>query len=398
MKNFVFVSPHFPNTYYRFVIGLRKNGFRVLGIGDAPYYELPQELKDNIDEYYCCYDMNNFENEVRAVQYFQDKYGHIDFLESNNEYWLTKDALLRERFNITTGVQGSEIEIYQHKSLMKDRYIKAGVPVAKYILVESKEQMEKFIEEVGYPVFCKPDKGVGAAGDYKIASKEDLDFFFNDKMDDVVYICEQFITGNICSFDAIVNDNSDVIFMTSHCFPPSISDVVKNHSDVFYYTLPSVPDDLAEIGKRVVKAFEVRNRFVHLEFFRLSDDLSGVGKKGDIVALETNMRPAGGYTPDLINFANSVNCYQIYADCIAYGENRQKMDYEKYYAGCASRRDIYEYVHSDDEVRAKYKNCLNAYGRYPLIFSGAMGNRFFMARFKTEEEMNEFRDYVMEQK
>ena len=24
------------------------------------------------------------------------------------------------------------------------------------------------------------------------------------------------------------------------------------------------------------------------------------------------MRPAGGYTPDMINFANSVDCYQIW--------------------------------------------------------------------------------------
>ena len=86
MKNFVFISPHFPDSYYHFIEALKRNGFRVLGIGDALYDELSQPLKNALTEYYCCYNMENFDNEVRALTYFQDKYGHIDFLESNNEF------------------------------------------------------------------------------------------------------------------------------------------------------------------------------------------------------------------------------------------------------------------------------------------------------------------------
>ena len=94
MKNFIFISPHFPSSYFRFVEALKRNGFRTLGIGDAPYHELPEGLKNALDEYYCCLDMDNFENEVNAVKYFENKYGHIDYLESNNEYWLERDAKL----------------------------------------------------------------------------------------------------------------------------------------------------------------------------------------------------------------------------------------------------------------------------------------------------------------
>ena len=79
MQNFVFISPHFPDSFYRFVVALKNNGFRVLGVGDAPYDSLPYELKSALTEYYLCNDMDNFDNEVRAVQYFQDKYGHIDY-------------------------------------------------------------------------------------------------------------------------------------------------------------------------------------------------------------------------------------------------------------------------------------------------------------------------------
>lgn len=394
MQNFVFISPHFPDSFYRFVVALKKNGFRVLGIGDTPYDSLSRELKESLTEYYMCSDMDNFDNEVRAVGYFQDKYGHIDFLESNNEYWLEKDAKLREIFGITTGPVGKEIEFYQHKSLMKQGYEKAGVKTAKWILVEDRKQLEEFIEKVGFPVFIKPDKGVGAEDTFKIEKPADIDYFFEKKLNFITYICEQFVSGNIISFDGICDSKSNVVFCASNFFPPSIADVLHEKKDVFYFTYPHTPKDLEEIGRRVIKAFGVKKRFFHLEFFRLTKPVKGLGKVGDIVPLETNMRPAGGYTPDLINFANSANVYQIYADVMMFDENRQKDEFKHYYAPVASRRDEFSYVHSDQELLEKYKNNICHHGRYADIFSGAMGNRFFMAKFDTVEEMEEFRDYA----
>jgi hypothetical protein len=79
---------------------------------------------------------------------------------------------------------------------------------------------------------------------------------------------------------------------------------------------------------------------------------------------------------------------------IAYDENRQKDEFEHYYAPVASRRDEFTYLHSDEEVLNKYKNVICHHGRYAKVFSGAMGDRFCMAKFKTVEEMNEFRDYI----
>ena len=35
-----------------------------------------------------------------------------------------------------------------------------------------------------------------------------------------------------------------------------------------------------------------------------------MGKKGDVVALEVNMRPCGGFTPDMIDYA--------YSTCLLY--------------------------------------------------------------------------------
>ena len=47
MKNFVFISPNFPVTYWKFCAELKNNGMRVLGIGDCPYDQLTQQLRDS---------------------------------------------------------------------------------------------------------------------------------------------------------------------------------------------------------------------------------------------------------------------------------------------------------------------------------------------------------------
>lgn len=394
MKNYVFISPHFPDYFWHFVRALRNDGFRVLGVGDCAFDNLSFELKRYLSDYYCCYDMENFDREVDAVRYFREKYGEIDYIESLNEYWLERDAKLREIFNVKNGVRPNELVYWQKKSLMKEKYQLAGLKTAKYQIVGDKNELKSFISEVGYPVFIKPNIGVGAAGDYKIKCEEDLENFYKEKDKNIEYICEQFLTGNIISFDGVADENSDVIFAASNFFPPSISNIVKERKDLFYFTLPEVPKKLLEAGKKTIKAFEVNQRYFHLEFFVLTEDILGFAKKGEIIPLETNMRPAGGYTPHMINFANSIDTFQIYADILAYGSSKQESKGGHFYCACASRRDGVNYEHSDYDVLDKYKDKICMSGRYADVLSGAMGNRYFIAKFLTENEMEEFREFV----
>ena len=61
---------------------------------------------------------------------------------------------------------------------MKQVFLKAGVNVARYCLVNSFEEVMAFIENVGYPVVVKPDNGVGASSTYKLNNYQDLEYFF----------------------------------------------------------------------------------------------------------------------------------------------------------------------------------------------------------------------------
>ena len=396
MKNFVFISPHFPSSYWRFCLALKNRGFRVLGIGDAPYNELSEECRFALDEYYCCTDMGDYENEKRAVKYFEDKYGKIDYLESNNEYWLEKDAHFRSDFNITSGPTLKDIEKYKLKSVQKQYYEKAGLKCARYILVDTLDNVKKFVKEVNYPVFVKPDNGVGAQDSHKIKDDLELEFWFKNKDSKKTYIMEEYVNGQIISFDGITNSKAEIIFATSNVFENDNSEIVEKELDDMYYCVPKVDDALLEMGKKAIASFEVKNRFFHLEWFVLKENHPYLGKKGTIVPLEANMRPAGAYTPDLINYANSTNCYEIFADSIAYDENREDMTYTKFFACACSRRNKYKYVHSLDEVLSKYHNNVTFYGSYPAVLRDDMGDTFVMAKFLTLEEIREFDKFVRE--
>ena len=108
----------------------------VLGIGDQPYDELKPELKDSLNEYYKVGSLENYDEVYRAVAFFAFKYGRIDWLESNNEYWLERDAALRTDFHITTGFQTSDMPRIKYKSKMKEYYQKAGIATARYHMVD----------------------------------------------------------------------------------------------------------------------------------------------------------------------------------------------------------------------------------------------------------------------
>jgi len=389
MKNIIFISPNFPTNYWQFCKELKNNGMNVLGIGEAPYDELKPELRDSLNEYYKVGSLENYDEVYRAVAFFTFKYGRIDWLESNNEYWLEKDAQLRTDFNITSGFQVSDMERIKHKSKMKAYYEAAGIPVARYYMVETLEGCREFLAKVGYPVVVKPDNGVGAAATYKLSNDEDLVNFFESYPKDVPYIMEEFVHAEVNSYDAIIDGEGNPIFETGNVTPDSIMDIVNNQDNSCYYILKNLPEDTRKAGRATVKSFGVKSRFVHFEFFRLTQDQEGLGKKGDVIALEVNMRPCGGFTPDMINFANSTNVYKIWADMIAYGSTLMPQG-EHFYCAYAGRRDGKNFVLDHNALMAKYGANMKMVERIPDALAGAMGNQMYVANFSTKEEMDQF--------
>ena len=396
--NFIYISPQFPKTNTEFCNRLKQNGITVLGIADVEYDALDERLKESLTEYYKVSNLENYDEVLKAVAFFTHKYGKIDWLESNNEYWLAQDAKLRSDFNITSGIKADKVANTKEKSKMKKAYKKADVPFCDYSLITTLAKAKKFIEKVGYPVVTKPDNGVGASDTKKIKDENGLKEFFESRNKDVKYIMEEYVDGELVSYDAIIDSKGEPIFETG-IVEPSVMDVVNKGLDVFYYVEKEMPEKLLEAGRRAIKGFGIKSRFVHLEFFKLKSDKKGLGKEGDYIALEANMRPAGGYTPDMYNYANNTDVYQIWADMVVFDKIEKaelNEDMEKNYCVYASRRDNKNYIHSHDEIKQKYGNAVVMDERMPDVFAGAMGNYMYTAKFATSEEMEEFISFVHE--
>ena len=381
MKNIIFISPNFPTNYWQFCRELKNNGMNVLGIGDQPYDELRPELKDSLNEYYKVNSLENYDEVYRAVAFLTFKHGRID--------WLEQDARLRTDFNITSGFQVGDLHRIKYKSGMKEYYEKAGIIVARYHLVKDIEGCRAFIAKVGYPVVVKPDNGVGAAHTYKLKSDEELQHFMATRPEGVPYIMEEFVHAEVNSYDAIIDSKGEPIFETGNITPMSIMDIVNDNDNSIYYILKDLPEDTRAAGRAAVKSFGVKSRFIHFEFFRLTQDQEGLGKKGQIMALEVNMRPCGGFTPDMINFAHSTNVYKIWADMIAYDSTLTPVGGHQFCA-FAGLRDGKNFKMSHEDIMAKYGHCMKMSGRMPDALAGAMGNRMYVATFPTREALDSF--------
>ena len=399
--NVVFVSPQFPSVYWQFCAALRRNGARALGVGDTPYDQLASEVRASLDEYYWVSDLEDYDQVYRAVAHFAHRWGKPDWIESNNEHWLAQDARLREDFNVAHGPRPADVARWQSKRAQKPLYAAAGVPTARQTCLTTFDETRWFIGEMGhYPVFAKPKVGVGAAGTRILRNDNDLRDLLAEHgpegADPVPYVVEQLVRGSICSWDAILDSRGEPLFENQEEFPPSMADVVHGGLDMSYLSLPEVDPRLSELGRAAVRAFRLASRFVHLEFFRLSEDLPGVARVGEYVGLEVNVRPPGGTTPEMMDYAHAISVYQVWADMVCFDERRCEPGGEPRVCAYASRRDAHRYAHPHEEVMARWGERVVSCGRVPDALSDDLGNYQYTACLEDRSQAREFVSFVHE--
>ena len=392
--NYIFISPAYPITCTHFCEQLSRAGVTVLGIGDVPYDDLNGDLKEALTEYYFVESLEDYDEVYRAAAFFAHKYGRIDWLESMNEYWLQTDARLRADFNIPVGTRSDKIGELIKKSEMKRIFIENQIPTARQHIVSDLESGRAFAEQVGYPVIVKPDIGVGANGAMKIETESELADFYSD-LPGIPYVMEQFLSGDICTYDAVIDSACEPLFESMCTYPPVI-DSVNNDENVHYYTSPDMPEELSMLGRKTVKAFNADRRFVHFEFIKITKDYEGIGKAGDFAIMEVNMRPAGGHDPDMMNYAQSIDVFRIYAEMVTQDKLAVSGAGQKYYCAYAARKDGYDFAHTHEEIMERYGNDIVLQEEMPPIDWPSMGRYVYMARFTGIGGMSSFFDFVLQ--
>jgi hypothetical protein len=378
--NFVFISPHFPPQFFHFVTALRERGVNVLGIGDTPYDTLRQELRESIREYFFTPNLHDYDALLRATGYLTWRHGRIDRIESLNESWLGQEARLREDFNVF-GLKPTEIHRLRSKSGMAAVFREGGVPHPELALVESADQVKAFAKRVGYPLVFKPDVGVGAAHTFKVSSDADVDKALAQPLP-TTYVAQTFVQGTIITYDGIVDRDGKILFALSHQYSDGVMEVVTERRDISFWSLRQIPEALDTLGRKAVDALGLRERWFHLEFFRLPDER--------FIALEANLRPPGGFMTDMINYACDIDVYRLWARVVTGDPVSSVRTNPKYHVCHIARRAGRPYRHSHEEVVSRLGPALMMYTTdMPGVYQAAMGTEMYLTRHTDLERMHE---------
>lgn len=382
--NVLFISPHFPRHFYQFCERLKVRGVTVLGLGDCRWEDIGPNCQNALSDYRYVQDLNNYDDVYRTVAGYISQYGRLDFVNSQNEYWLELEARLRTDFNITSGPNQGELAGMNRKSRMKAGYEKAGVAAARWILPKTLDEARAFAARVGYPVIVKPDKGVGATSTYKLHDELELRKFWASKPESIEFIEEECVPGHVETFDGITDSQGNILFVASQCLPVSLMDAVNEDKDVVSYC-QDPPADLRRAGEATLRQYKARNLFFHFEFFRLDNDKTGLGKKGDIVGLEVNMRAPGGRIPDKMNFAYDTDVYTIWADSLIYDKCFMNSEF-RHYITHIGRKNSIKYALDLDEIRKRWSHSMIEEMDVDPALADEMGNHAYLMRADTLEE------------
>ena len=80
--NYIVISPYYPQNFQQFTVELANKGITVLGIGQEPYEQLDQPLKDALTEYFRVDNLENLDEVKRAVAFLFYKHGPIDRIDT----------------------------------------------------------------------------------------------------------------------------------------------------------------------------------------------------------------------------------------------------------------------------------------------------------------------------
>ena len=150
--------------------------------------------------------------------------------------------------------------------------------------------------------------------------------------------------------------------------------------DNSYYVLKEMDPKLRQYGEAIVKAFGMKERFFHIEFFRDGDDY---------IAIEYNNRPAGGFTIDVYNYAHSIDLYRGYAAIVA-GEAFPASEFwAPYIAWRLHAVPMQPMSFQRMKFLAKYHDQFRVKKDMPAAFAELQGDYLYMLTTPSREELEQ---------
>jgi hypothetical protein len=375
--NVLFVSPAFPPPFVLFCEALREAGARVLGIGDVPPPALGWRLHDVLADYVFAPDLDDDDAVLRAVAGLVHRNGRIDHVDSLNEHWLDLEARIRLDFNVP-GARPAETASWRSKTGMGERFARAGLAPPISRPVAGAADVRAFARDHGFPVLIKPDVGVGADGVHVADDEASLERLLA-AIPVRGAVAQEYVRAKLVTFDGLADRDGRVVFASSARYAAGVMELSRDGLDVVYHVRRSVPAEVRRVGERVLEAFEVRGRFFHIELFELDD--------GTVRPLEINMRPPGGFSVDLMNFAGDVDLYRAWAAVVVGAQPAALPATLPYASAHVGRRPWHRYRREPHEIVDALGSALVASPWMPPLLAEKMGAPVFLVRHEDEAEL-----------
>lgn len=192
--------------------------------------------------------------------------------------------------------QGAElVRITQNRVTEKDAIVKAGCPVAPYIVVNTFEDLVDQIDKIGYPSILKTARGgYDGKGQLKLTSKEDL-LSAKGLLEHSQCVVESFVPFNM-EISVIVQRNGNG---ETYCLP--VGENIHVHHILHETIVP------ARISKETLKAAEEAAGKIadHLQLIGTLAVEMFVLENGDIIINELAPRPhnSGHYSIEACNIS-----------------------------------------------------------------------------------------------
>jgi hypothetical protein len=363
------LSPGSPPQIAPFCAALCARGATVLGVGDLAADLLPAALRADLAEYLPVASMWDYDALRDGVAGLVARHGPLHRIDSLMEHWMTHEAMLRADFGVA-GLTLAQTERRRSKAAMAEIYREAGIDCPPVRRVDGPDDLRRAVEAFGLPLVLKPATGSGAVATFAVRDAAGLAAALARSLDG--YVAQPFVEGDIVTFDGLTNADGEVVYFTSHAYDAGIMEVLTGRLDGHYYSLREVPAALEALGRRAVAAFDVRERFFHQEFFRRPD--------GSLVALEMNLRPPAGFTPDLMSAAGDLDVHAIWAGVVT-GERWRGLRHERrYHTAHAGRRRDRTYRVPHDELLDRLGDALVAFRPMPWAYADTMGDDAYLLR------------------
>jgi biotin carboxylase len=245
--------------------------------------------------------------------------------------------------------------------------------VARGAVVSTSQEACLLAGELGYPVFLKPNEGVGAGGAFRVDDPDRLAAVFPELRDE--YLLEEYVEAPIVTYDGLTDAEGAVRFENTLIYGEGLTEYAQG-LDTFFYVGRAIPETLRAIGRRLVERFDIRRKFFHFEFFRLN---------GDYVPIEINCRPPGGAIIDMMNYSIDGDLYRAWVRMLL---NRplDLPDAKSHYVAYVGRKDKPHALGHEDLV-ARLGPRLVESAENPPLYWEVMGARRYIYRCPEEAEI-----------